>query len=95
MLGLLMVGAGCRQGPWTLWRSYSARFIDDQGRVIDPSGNRTTSQGQAYALFFALVADDRPRFDRILEWTNYNLALGDLGARLPAGRCEKKRPAAH
>jgi endoglucanase len=89
ILALSLASAGCRQGPWTLWQSYSARFVDDQGRVIDPQRNQTTSQGQAYALFFALVANDRPRFDRILEWTNYNLALGDLGARLPARLCGK------
>jgi endo-1,4-beta-D-glucanase Y len=77
--------AGCRQGPWSLWNSYSARFIDQQGRVIDPQGNgRTTSEGEAYALFFALVDNDRARFSRIFEWTQDNLAQGDLGTHLPA-----------
>jgi len=84
VLLILPFGGGCRPGPWTLWRSYSARFIDQQGRVVDPKGNRTTSEGQAFALFFALVDNDRPRFDRVLEWTQYNLAQGDLGAHLPA-----------
>ena len=51
---------GCKQGPWTLWDSYQTRFIDGQGRVIDhTSGDRTTSEGQAYAMFFALVNNDR------------------------------------
>jgi endo-1,4-beta-D-glucanase Y len=81
---LVLAVCGCRPGPWTLWRSYAVRFIDQQGRVIDPSANRTTSEGQAYALFFALVDNDRRRFDRLLEWTQYNLAQGDLGAHLPA-----------
>lgn len=84
LLILLPAFGGCRKGPWTLWDSYSARFIDQQGRVIDPMGNRTTSEGQAYALFFALVDNDRPRFSRVFEWTNYNLALGDLGDHLPS-----------
>ena len=69
---LLMLSAtgGCKQGPWTLWDSYSARFIDGQGRVIDPQGGgRTTSEGQAYALFFAMADDDRACFDRVLTWT--------------------------
>ncbi|VEB43393.1 Endoglucanase precursor [Chromobacterium violaceum] len=44
----------------------------------------TTSEGQSYALFFALAANDRPVFDRLLAWTRDNLADGDLGARLPA-----------
>jgi endoglucanase len=84
---LLMLSAsgGCKQGPWTLWDSYAARFIDTQGRVIDPqSGDRTTSEGQAYALFFALAGNDRATFDRVLTWTQNNLASGDLETHLPA-----------
>jgi endo-1,4-beta-D-glucanase Y len=57
---MLCAAGGCKQSPWTLWDSYSARFIDAQGRVIDPQGGaRTTSEGQAYALFFALADNDR------------------------------------
>ncbi len=84
---LLMLAAtgGCKQGPWTLWNSYAARFIDAQGRVIDPQGgDRTTSEGQAYALFFALAGNDRATFDRVLAWTRNNLASGDLETHLPA-----------
>jgi len=68
-----------------LWRAYASRFISGDGRVIDPQGgDRTTSEGQSYALFFALVNNDRPQFDRLLTWTESNLAQGDLGAHLPA-----------
>ena len=84
-LPLLSAVGGCKQGPWTLWDSYAARFIDAQGRVIDPQGgSRTTSEGQAYALFFALAANDRTHFDRVLSWTQANLAGGDLSTHLPA-----------
>jgi endoglucanase len=88
LLGLIlsMVAAtgGCKQGPWSLWNSYSARFIDAQGRVIDHQvADRTTSEGQAYAMFFALVGNDRPAFDRVLSWTRANMAGGDLAAHLP------------
>ena len=78
--------SGCKaQLPWPLWEAYSRRFVDDQGRVIDRSANdRTTSEGQAYALFFALVDDDRVRFDKLLTWTEQNLARGDLSTHLPA-----------
>ena len=56
-----------------------------QVRVIDrDDGDRTTSEGQAYAMFFALVANDRERFDGLLRWTELNLASGDLSAHLPA-----------
>ncbi len=79
----LAVALSC--GPWPLWEAYARRFVSDEGRVIDRSaGDRTTSEGQAYALFFALVAGDDARFDRVLSWTRDNLAAGDLRANLPA-----------
>jgi endoglucanase len=59
--------------------------MDNQVRVIDhDAGERTTSEGQAYGMFFALVANDRARFDGLLHWTESNLAGGDLSAQLPA-----------
>jgi endoglucanase len=82
---MLCASGGCKPGPWPLWDAYSAHFIDGQGRVIDhQAGDRTTSEGQAYALFFALVDNDRATFDRLLNWTQANLANGDLRAHLPA-----------
>ncbi|HEY0309160.1 MAG TPA: cellulose synthase complex periplasmic endoglucanase BcsZ [Acidobacteriaceae bacterium] len=83
----LLAGDGCRaeQKPWPLWESYVKGFIDQQGRVIDHTGgDRTTSEAQAYAMFFALVANDRAHFDKLLAWTQSNLAQGDLTERLPA-----------
>ncbi len=60
-------------------------MIAGDGRVLDRSaGDRTTSEAQAYAMFFALVANDRPQFDRLLHWTESNLAGNDLTVRLPA-----------
>ena len=74
--------------PWhQLWNSYQAKFIDPQGRVIDwDDGGITTSEGQSYALFFALVANNPPLFQKILSWTQNNLAQGSLAAHLPAWR---------
>jgi len=74
------------QTTWpTLYRNYTGAFLDTQIRVIDrDAGDRTTSEGQAYAMFFALVANDRPRFDALLRWAEQNLAAGDLAAQLPA-----------
>ncbi|HEY3704595.1 MAG TPA: cellulose synthase complex periplasmic endoglucanase BcsZ [Terracidiphilus sp.] len=81
---IAVASGGCRQGPWTLWEAYAGHFINADGRVVEHSVNdRTTSEGQSYALFFALAANDRPRFDKILAWTQGNLASGDLGKRLP------------
>jgi hypothetical protein len=70
---------------WALWDKYAPRIVDAHGRVIDhAAGDRTTSEGQSYGLFFSLVAGDRERFEKILDWTQNNLSGGDLGARLPA-----------
>ena len=83
LLALFPAG-GCRESAWPLWESYRANFIDAEGRVIDhSSGDRTTSEGQAYAIFFALAADDRPTFDQLLNWTQTHMAAGSLNARLP------------
>src|SRR5215472_12121519 len=79
LLLFLSTPAICATEDWPLWKSYSARFMDNQIRVIDhDAGERTTSEAQAYAMFFALVADDRARFDGLLRWTEQNLASGDL-----------------
>jgi endo-1,4-beta-D-glucanase Y len=83
---LLLVSAsgGCKERSWPLWNDYAARFVDPHGRVFDPDGDQhTTSEGEAYALFFSLVANDRGRFDRILSWTQANMAQGDLETHLP------------
>lgn len=75
---------GCKRGSQVLWQAYEARFIDAQGRVIDPQGaDRTTSEGQAYAMFFSVVGNDRSEFQKLLNWTQKNMASGDLGTHLP------------
>jgi endoglucanase len=71
-------------GRWPLWEAYASSFLNDQGRVVDRQGDgRTTSEGQSYGLFFALVANDHERFEQLLNWTTSHLAGGDLGTRLP------------
>jgi endoglucanase len=69
---------------WPHWARYVEAFVSNDGRVIDRTDERTTSEGQAYALFFALVANDRPLFERVLRWTEDNLARGSLAEHLPA-----------
>ena len=77
---------GCNaEQPWPLWQKYAEAFMDPGGRIVDKSSNdRTTSEGMAYAMFFALVVNDRARFDKLFHWTEDNLAVGDMTARLPA-----------
>ena len=70
---------------WPEWLAFKQHYIED-GRVLDRSSEQpiTTSEGQAYGLFFALLADDQKSFDQLLAWTIDNLAAGDLGSQLPA-----------
>jgi endoglucanase len=83
--------AAC-SAQWQDWEAFKKTFISEGGRVIDASleSKATTSEGQSYALFFALVANDRASFERVLKWTEDNLAQGDLTAHLPAWIWGKK-----
>jgi endo-1,4-beta-D-glucanase Y len=89
VLAALLAGGGDAAGAcpdsWPLWNAYVERFISSDGRAIDSSaGGISTSEGQSYALFFSLVANDRALFRRLYDWTRDNLAGGRLDARLPA-----------
>lgn len=79
-------GAARSQVRWPLWTTFKARYMTRDGRIIVRKAKdlRTVSEGQAYAMFLALVADDRPAFERLLDWTRVHLAGGDMRRRLPA-----------
>ncbi len=63
------------------WEQFRRKFVSPDGRVIDVgSDDDRTVSSQSYGLFFALVANDRASFDRLLHWTENNLAEGDLTA---------------
>jgi endoglucanase len=84
---LMMLSGNARVwgGGWPLWEQYKAHFLTTDGRIVDWSAEeRTTSEGEAYALFFALAANDRSSFDRILNWTSEHLAQGSLDQHLPS-----------
>jgi endo-1,4-beta-D-glucanase Y len=77
-------GCSSDSASWDDWDRYATRFVQADGRVIDLTfDQKSTSEGQSYGLFFALVANDRPRFDAILNWTTLNLGDGQLGNQLP------------
>ena len=84
MSALLMMAD--RAAAWPMWDAFKAVNIDENYRVIDYSDSRsiTTSEGQSYAMFFALVADDRETFDKLLNWTEKNLSKGDISKNLPS-----------
>lgn len=83
------VQAAC---SWPAWEQFKQDFVSAEGRVIDPSDSRkiTTSEGQSYALFFALAANDKKTFATLLGWTQNNLAEGSLSEHLPAWLWGKK-----
>lgn len=84
----------CTDDDWPPWRQAKSALITAEGRVIDESDPRriTTSEGQSYGLFMALVHNEPALFRKLLHWTETRLANGDLGQQLPAwlwGRSDK------
>lgn len=86
LLAWLPASGWAAQCRWSDWEGVRAELISADGRMIDRSSPRqiSTSEGQSYALFFALVANDRATFAQLLDWTQDNLAGGDLTRHLPA-----------
>lgn len=74
---------------WDEWEAFKKTNVavnDTGARVIDYSDEKriTTSEGQSYAMFFALTAGERDLFEKLLRWTEDNLADGDLTKNAPA-----------
>lgn len=86
LLCMPAVAAASTACPWPAWERFKIQMVSADGRVLDRSDERlvTTSEGQSYALFFALVGNDREAFAHVLRWTSNNLAQGDLARHLPA-----------
>ena len=82
---------GALRAP-SAWQAYKARFVTDQGRVVDTGNNEIShSEGQGYGMLIAVAAGDRATFDRIWGWTRANLMVRD--DELIAWRWEpRKRP---
>ncbi len=80
-----LIGLSTQALAWDQWDVFKEANVV-KGRVIDYSDSRlvTTSEGQSYALFFALVANDQKQFESLLTWTANNLSQGDLSQHLPA-----------
>ena len=83
VMAAMNVRAAC---SWPAWDHFKQTYISDGGRVIDPSDSRkiTTSEGQSYSLFFALVANYRAPFDKVLRWIQDNPAHGSPNNQLLA-----------
>ena len=76
----------CPAVTWPLWQAFASHYLQADGRIVDYSVPQmhSTSEGQSYGMFFALVANDPAAFERIWRWSVLNLAGGNLSARLPA-----------
>lgn len=88
LLSLVLGSAAQAACPveWPHWQRFAEHWIQPDGRVLESSleKNHSTSEGQSYALFFALVANDQARFERIWRWSRENLAGNDPQNILPA-----------
>jgi len=61
-----------------VWAAFKARFVTDQGRVVDTAnGMISHSEGQGYGMLAAVAANDREGFERIWGWTRANLMVRD------------------
>jgi endoglucanase len=87
-----MAQTSCPAADWPLYQDFLQRFVQPDGRVVDHSvpQRHTTSEGQSYGMFFALVARDPDMFERFWRWSVANLAGGDISARLPAWQWGKR-----
>jgi len=56
------------------WQGYKSYFIQPDGRILRPSEQDTTSEGQANAMLRAVVMGDRQTFDNLLKWTQDNIS---------------------
>jgi endoglucanase len=64
------------------WQAYRQRFIQADGRVIDrEADDRSTSEGQAYAMLRAVLIDDQATFTKTLEWAEKNLQRKDKSGK--------------
>lgn len=88
LLSVMISGAAqaACEVDWPHWQRFAEHWVQPDGRVLESSleKNHSTSEGQSYALFFALVANDQARFEKIWRWSRENLAGNDPQNILPA-----------
>lgn len=65
------------------WQAYRQRFIQADGRVVDrEADDRSTSEGQAYAMLRAVMINDQETFTCTFYWAEQNLARKDSQGKL-------------
>lgn len=72
---LLLFGAKAF-GSETEWSLFKQNFVEPNGRVVDTGqGGISHSEGQGYAMLFAVYYDDPASFGNIWQWTKSNLQV--------------------
>lgn len=62
------------------WAHYKSRFLMPDGRIIDTGNNNVShTEGQGFAMLFAVSSQDRASFDKIWNWTEKNLKNSKTG----------------
>jgi len=81
-----IASAVCAPVSWPLWEQFKVNYIESSGRVIAGNSRQieSFSEGQAYGMMFALIANDPETFELLWKWSVANLAQGNIEARLPA-----------
>lgn len=81
----LAAGQSCDANAWPLWQTFREHFVQPDGRVLDASTpqQHSSSEGQSYSMFFALVGNDRETFDKLWGWAKNNLAGSNIQKNLP------------
>jgi endoglucanase len=76
----------CDVIAWPLWESFKAHFIQVDGRVLAGTAPQfeSFSEGQSYAMVFALIANDPKTFDLLWRWSALNLSNNNIASKLPA-----------
>ncbi len=77
--------SSCATQTWPLWKNYTERFVQKDGRMLGSSmdPDQSSSEGQSYGMFFALVANDQATFDQLWRWTKDNMAGANIAQNLP------------
>jgi len=62
----------------TDWETFKRGFVEADGRVVDTGQGRIShSEGQGFAMLFAVHYGDRATFDQAWQWTQRNLQVRD------------------
>lgn len=70
------LAAGNAHASEAEWGQFKDGFLDPSGRVVDSAqGGISHSEGQGYAMLFAVYFDDHASFERIWQWTRSNLQV--------------------